>query len=65
MRSEEATLGEVVAFDEIVTCLPIVRHVLRGFDDERAFRVAREAMVAFPIVESPMPAVLLEQAAAF
>jgi hypothetical protein len=57
-------LGDVVAFDEVVTCLPIVQEVLQGFDDERAFRVAREAMLALPIVESPMPAALFEQAAA-
>ena len=57
-------LGDVVAFDEVVTCLPIVQEVLQGFDDERAFRIACEAMLALPIVESPMPAALFEQAAA-
>ncbi len=60
-----STLGleDVVAFDEIVTCLPVVQEVLQGFDDERAYRVAREAMLALPIVESPMAAVVFEQAA--
>lgn len=63
-RPSTLRLGDVVAFDEVVTCLPIVQEVLQGFDDERAFRVARDAMLALPIVESPMPDVLFEQAAA-
>ncbi len=40
--------------DEIATCLPIVQEVLQGFRDESAFRMAREAMLAFPVVESPL-----------
>lgn len=46
-------LDEVLDFDEIVTCLPVVQEVLQGFRDEGAFRRAREAMLALPIVESP------------
>ena len=44
----------VVDFDQIVTCLPVVQEVLQGFRDEGAFRRAREAMLALPIVESPL-----------
>jgi predicted nucleic acid-binding protein len=40
--------------DEVVTCLPVVQEVLQGFRDEQAFRVAREAMLALPIIESPL-----------
>ena len=40
--------------EEIVTCLPVIQEVLQGFRDEPAFRTAREAMLAFPIVESPL-----------
>ncbi len=40
--------------DEVVTCLPVVQEVLQGFDDERAYRMAREAMLALPMVESPL-----------
>ncbi|MBK7949055.1 MAG: PIN domain-containing protein [Deltaproteobacteria bacterium] len=47
-------LDEVLDFDEIVTCLPVVQEVLQGFRDEGAFRRAREAMLALPIVESPL-----------
>ena len=47
-------LEAVVAFDEIATCLPVIQEVLQGFRDERAFRRAREAMFALPIVESPL-----------
>jgi len=47
-------LEDVLDFDEIVTCLPVVQEVLQGFRDEGAFRRAREAMLALPIVESPL-----------
>lgn len=47
-------LADVVDFDDIATCLPIVQEVLQGFRDENAYRTAREAMLAFPIVESPL-----------
>ncbi len=42
-------------FDEIRICLPILQEVLQGFRDEAAFRVAREALLSMPIVESPLP----------
>jgi predicted nucleic acid-binding protein len=47
-------LSDVVEFDEIVTCPPVVEEILRGFRDERAFQTARAAMLAFPVVESPL-----------
>jgi predicted nucleic acid-binding protein len=37
-----------------VTCLPVLQEVLQGFDAEPAFARAREAMMALPIVESPL-----------
>jgi predicted nucleic acid-binding protein len=40
--------------DEVVTCLPVIQEVLQGFRDERAFRIAREAMLALPVVDSPL-----------
>ena len=43
-----------LAFDEVVTCLPVVQEVLQGFGDEGAYRTAEDAMLAFPIVESPL-----------
>jgi len=43
-----------VDFDDVATCLPIVQEVLQGFRDEEAYRRAREAMLALPIVESPL-----------
>jgi len=57
-------LESVVPFDEVVTCLPVVQEVLQGFRDERAFRLAREAMLALPTVESPMNQGLFEEAIA-
>jgi len=48
--------------EEVVTCLPVIQEVLQGFDDPSAYRVAREAMFALPIVESPLSAALVEEA---
>jgi len=45
-----------------VTCLPVVQEVLQGFRDERAFRVARDAMLALPMVESPLSQRCFEEA---
>jgi predicted nucleic acid-binding protein len=47
-------LEDVVDFDEVVTCLPVVQEVLQGFTSEAAFRAARDAMLALPVVESPL-----------
>jgi len=46
--------GPFPDLDEVVTCLPVIQEVLQGFRDERAFRLARDAMLALPIVESPL-----------
>ncbi|HUR21243.1 MAG TPA: PIN domain-containing protein [Vicinamibacterales bacterium] len=43
-----------VDLDDVVTCLPVVHEVLQGIDREEHFRIAREALWALPIVESPM-----------
>jgi predicted nucleic acid-binding protein len=40
--------------DEVVTCLPIVQEILQGIGDQRAYRVAREALLSMPVVESPL-----------
>ena len=53
-RSRPLDLEAIVAFDEIVTCLPVVQEVLQGFPDEGAYRIAREAMLSLPAVESPL-----------
>lgn len=57
-------LEDVVDFDDVVTCLPVVQEVLQGFRDERAYAVAREAMLALPIIESPLAAARFEEAVA-
>jgi predicted nucleic acid-binding protein len=51
------------AIEEVVTCPPVVQEVLQGFRDEGAFQVAREAMFALPIVESPLRLEVFEAAA--
>jgi predicted nucleic acid-binding protein len=60
--SRPLDLESVVAFDDVVTCLPVVQEVLQGFRDEAAFRVARESMTALPIVESPLRLEVFEDA---
>ncbi len=55
-------LGEVVDLDDVVTCLPVLQEVLQGFADDRAFATAREAMLALPIVESPLGASVFDDA---
>jgi predicted nucleic acid-binding protein len=59
MRIDPGSLGDL---EEVVTCLPIIQEVLQGFRDERAFRVAKEAMLALPCVESPLPLEVVEEA---
>lgn len=53
-RPQRLQLESVVDFDDVVTCLPVVQEVLQGFDNEHAYLVARDAMLALPIVESPL-----------
>jgi predicted nucleic acid-binding protein len=62
-RPARFDLGEIGGLDEIVTCLPVVQEVLQGFRDESAFRVARDAMLALPCVESPLRQERFEEAA--
>jgi predicted nucleic acid-binding protein len=47
-------LEQIVDLDEVVTCLPVVQEVLQGFGDERAYRIARDAMFSLPMLESPL-----------
>ena len=53
-RPSRLDLEAIVDFDEIVTCLPVVQEVLQGFTKDDDFRRGRDAMLALPIVESPM-----------
>ena len=55
-------LEKIVDFDQIVTCLPVIQEVLQGFRDEGAFRLAREAMFALPVIESPLSSAVFEVA---
>ena len=53
-RPSGIDLQAVAELDEIVTCLPILQEVLQGFREERAHRIAREAMLSLPMIESPL-----------
>lgn len=55
-------LEDVTDLDEVATCLPVVQEVLQGFRDEGSFRTARDAMLAFPVVESPLRQSIFEEA---
>lgn len=62
-RGSRLQLEDVVDFDDIVTCLPVIQEVLQGIQDERAYARVREAMSALPIVDSPMPPAVFNRAA--
>lgn len=62
-KRDPLRLIDVVDLDEVVTCLPVVQEVLQGFRDEAAFRIARESMLAFPVLESPLRLEVFEEAA--
>lgn len=65
-RRDPLDMEAVVDMDEIVVCLPIVQEVLQGFRNEQAFRRSLDAMLALPIVESPLhPDVFLHAADLF
>ena len=53
-RPARLRLDAVAEIDDVATCLPVVQEVLQGFRDETAYRAAREALLAFPMVESPL-----------
>jgi predicted nucleic acid-binding protein len=61
-RRPRFRLESAADLDDVVTCLPVVQEVLQGFDDEGAFRVATDAMLAFPIVESPLTQAVFSEA---
>ena len=62
-RKDPFRIEQILELDEIATCLPVIQEVLQGFRNERSFRLARDAMLAFPIVESPMQESLFLEAA--
>ena len=53
----------VTELDDVVTALPIIQEVLQGFTEERAYRIARDSMLALPVVESPLGQDLFLEAA--
>jgi len=61
-KAKPLRLEDHVEFDEVVTCLPVIQEVLQGFDKEEAFRSAREAMWALPVVESPLGQPVVDEA---
>lgn len=65
-RPRQLDLASVGELEEIATCLPVIQEVLQGFADERACRIAREALLALPCVETPLgPEAYLEAAELF
>jgi predicted nucleic acid-binding protein len=62
-RPSRFQLESVADLDEVVTCLPVIQEVLQGFREEHAFRIAREAMFALPVLESPLRREVFEEAA--
>ena len=61
-RRKPLDLAALVDFDDVVTCLPVIQEVLQGFGDESAFRLARESMLALPLVEAALETPLFLEA---
>ena len=61
-RPSRIDLPAVVDLDEVVTCLPVLQEVLQGFREEAAFALARDAMLALPMVEAPLRQEVFEEA---
>ncbi len=61
-KEARVQLADYVPIDEVVTCVPVIQEVLQGFDREADFRLARDAMWAFPIVEAPLPRSVVDEA---
>ena len=53
-RRNPLDLEVLVPLDEVAVCLPVIQEILQGFRDEHFFRVARAALLAIPVVESPL-----------
>jgi len=53
-RQRPLDLEALVGFDEVVVCLPVVQEILQGIGDEGSFRIARNALLSMPVLESPM-----------
>ena len=62
-KPQRLALEEFADPDDVVTTLPIVQEVLQGIRDERAYGIAREAMLALPILESPLSVGVFVEAA--
>ena len=63
-KPSRLNLPDLVDLEEVVTCLPVVQETLQGFRDEGGFRKAREAILALPIVESPLRLEVVDSAVA-
>lgn len=53
-RRDPIDIDTIVDFGDLTTCPPIVQEVLQGIGDPDAWRLARDAMLALPVLESPM-----------
>ena len=61
-RPSRIDLRSIVDLDEVVTCLPVLQEVLQGFREQAAFTLARESMLALPMVEAPLRQEVFEDA---
>jgi predicted nucleic acid-binding protein len=61
-RPSRIDLPTIVDLDEVVTCLPVLQEVLQGFREQAAFTLARESMLALPMVEAPLGQEIFEDA---
>lgn len=62
-KSPGLRLEDWVDFQEVVICPPIVQEILQGIREDGPYRSVREALLALPILESPLELTLFEEAA--
>jgi hypothetical protein len=61
-KGSRLDLEALAPLEEVATCLPVVQEVLQGIREERAFRIARDALLALRVVESPLTSGVFEMA---
>jgi predicted nucleic acid-binding protein len=61
-RARPLDLEAHVDLHDVVTCLPVVQEVLQGIREERAYRTARDALLSFAVVDSPLEQAVFDHA---
>lgn len=61
-KPSRVDLESLVSLEEVAICLPVYQEVLQGCRNEMQYLMAREALSALPMVESPLRQEVFEEA---